>query len=324
MRLHSLELQAFGPYATLQRIDFDRLAGGGLFLLEGPTGAGKTTILDAITFALYGGLAGQDSAADRLHSDFADPETEPMVRLEFSIAGVRYLITRVPEHQRLKRRGHGYTTEPMRVHLQRQQDCRWVSVSSNKAEVGDLVTTVVGLNLAQFTQVMLLPQGEFARFLRSDDDTRRALLTKLFGTQLYDKITAELDRLRADALRARQHADAEVATAVSAAAEAAGLDADSRAELIVMAAADRAVRFKQVSDELAARIAVTAARSNWRQRRWREPRPPRRRRPTAPRERRACGPRWSGWPGMRPIARSTRRGRPRSTQPVEPNRSDPC
>ncbi len=79
MRLHSLELQAFGPYATLQRIDFDRLAGGGLFLLEGPTGAGKTTILDAITFALYGGLAGQDSAADRLHSDFADPETEPMV-----------------------------------------------------------------------------------------------------------------------------------------------------------------------------------------------------------------------------------------------------
>ncbi|HEY3905188.1 MAG TPA: AAA family ATPase [Streptosporangiaceae bacterium] len=259
MRLHSLELQAFGPYATLQRIDFDRLAGGGLFLLEGPTGAGKTTILDAITFALYGGLAGQDSAADRLHSDFADPETEPMVRLEFSIAGVRYLITRVPEHQRLKRRGHGYTTEPMRVHLQRQQGCRWVSVSSNKAEVGDLATTVVGLNLAQFTQVMLLPQGEFARFLRSDDDTRRALLTKLFGTQLYDKVTAELDRLRADALRARQHADAEVATAVSAAAEAAGLDVDSRAELIVMAVADRAVRFKQESDELAGRIAVTGS-----------------------------------------------------------------
>ncbi len=259
MRLHSLELQAFGPYATLQRIDFDRLAGGGLFLLEGPTGAGKTTILDAITFALYGGLAGQDSAADRLHSDFADPQTEPMVQLEFSVAGVRYLITRVPEHQRLKRRGHGYTTESMRVHLQRQHDCRWVSVSSNKAEVGDLITTVVGLNLAQFTQVMLLPQGEFARFLRSDDDTRRALLTKLFGTQLYDKITAELDRRRAEALRARQQADAEVATAVSAAAEAAGLDADSRAELIVMAAADRTVRFKQVGDELAARIAVTGS-----------------------------------------------------------------
>ena len=75
MRLHSLDLQAFGPFATPQRVDFDRLAGGGLFLLEGPTGAGKTTVLDAITFALYGGLAGEDAAEDRLHSHFASPES---------------------------------------------------------------------------------------------------------------------------------------------------------------------------------------------------------------------------------------------------------
>src|SRR5260370_5854159 len=155
MRLHSLELQAFGPYATAQGVDFDRLSSGGLFLLEGPTGAGKTTILDAITFALYGGLAGSDAADDRLHSDFADPELEPLVRLEFSLAGVRYLVTRVPEHQRLKRRGHGYTTEPMRVHLQRRQDGRadpggrplgtprGVSLSSNQAQGGDLVNTAL-------------------------------------------------------------------------------------------------------------------------------------------------------------------------------------
>lgn len=259
MRLHSLELAAFGPYATAQRIDFDRLCRSGLFLLEGPTGAGKTTILDAITFALYGGLAGQDSGDDRLHSDFAEPDVEPMVRLEYSLGETRYLITRVPEHQRLKRRGHGYTVEPMRVHLQRMAEGRWVSVSSNKAEVGDAVTTVVGLNLAQFTQVMLLPQGEFARFLRSDDDTRRALLTKLFGTQLYDKITSELDRRRADAQRARQRADSEVDTAVSAAAEAAGLDADLRGELIAVSPADRALRFKLVADELADRVAITTA-----------------------------------------------------------------
>src|SRR5580698_2894031 len=102
MRLHNLELQAFGPYARRQQIDFDRLAGGGLFLLEGPTGAGKTTILDAVTFALYGGLAGQDGGEDRLHSDFADPDTEPLVRLEFSVSGVRYQVTRTPEHERRK------------------------------------------------------------------------------------------------------------------------------------------------------------------------------------------------------------------------------
>jgi exonuclease SbcC len=258
MRLHSLELAAFGPYATAQRIDFDRLCRSGLFLLEGPTGAGKTTSLDAITFALYGGLAGQDSADDRLHSDFAEPDIEPMARLDYSVGATRYLITRVPEHQRLKRRGLGYTVEPTRVHLQRMSGGRWISVSSNKAEVGDAVTTAVGLNLAQFTQVMLLPQGEFTRFLRSDDDTRRALLTKLFGTQLYDKITTELDRRRADAQRARQRANSEVDTAVSAAAEAAGLDAGLRGELIAASSADRAVRFKQVGDELADRVAITA------------------------------------------------------------------
>ncbi|HUD39076.1 MAG TPA: AAA family ATPase [Streptosporangiaceae bacterium] len=257
MRLHSLELQAFGPYARPQHIDFDQLARGGLFLLEGPTGAGKTTILDAITFALYGGLAGQDAADDRLHSDFADPDIEPLVRLEFSLRGVRYQVSRVPEHQRRKRRGNGFTTEAMRVHLRRLQAGQWVSVSANKAEVGEAITTAVGLNRAQFTQVMLLPQGEFARFLRSDDDARRALLTKLFGTELYDKVTAELDRRRAEAMRARQQADADVGTAVSAAAEAAGLEVELRHELIVASPADRAVRFKQIGDEIAELAAVS-------------------------------------------------------------------
>lgn len=257
MRLHRLELCAFGPYALPQLIDFDRLASGGLFLLEGPTGAGKTTILDAITFALYGGLAGTDSDQDRLHSDFADPQAEPSVRLEFSLEGVRYELTRVPEHRRLKRRGDGYTVEHARVHLQRWQDGRWVSLSHSKAEVGEIVTTAIGLNLAQFTQVMLLPQGEFARFLRADDDTRRALLTKLFGTQLYDAITAELDRRRAQAVRDRQRAEVEVGTAVSAAAEAAGLDSGQRAELIGLPAAERVIRLKQLDDELAERLAIT-------------------------------------------------------------------
>lgn len=265
MRLHSLELQAFGPFATRQRVDFDRLCGGGLFLLEGPTGAGKTTVLDAITFALYGGLAGTESGEDRLHSDFADPDLEPSVTLEFSVRGVRYQVTRVPAHQRRKRRGDGYTVAAMRVHLRRgepglrgdsggsspRSQHRWVTLSANKAEVGDLITTAVGLNRAQFSQVMLLPQGEFARFLRCDDDARRAVLTKLFGAELYDAITAELDSRRSAAVRARQRAQAEVASAVSAAAEAAGLDASARGELLSLPASDRGVRFKQVSDELA-------------------------------------------------------------------------
>ncbi|MGH3399456.1 MAG: AAA family ATPase, partial [Streptosporangiaceae bacterium] len=111
MRLHVLELTAIGPYAAPQRIDFDRLASSGLFLLEGPTGGGKTTILDAITFALYGGLSGEGSGRDRLHSDFADPAAEPSVTLEFSVRGDRYLIHRVPEYERPKKRGDGFTQQ---------------------------------------------------------------------------------------------------------------------------------------------------------------------------------------------------------------------
>ncbi|HKR72202.1 MAG TPA: SMC family ATPase, partial [Streptosporangiaceae bacterium] len=258
MRLHTLDLQAFGPFATPQRIDFDRLASGGLFLLEGPTGAGKTTVLDAITFALYGGLAGEDAGEDRLHSHFARPDVEPSVTMEFSLRGIRYRITRAPEHRRPKRRGHGFTTEAMRVYLERRDGTSWATMSANKAEVGDLIDQIVGLNRTQFTQVMLLPQGEFARFLRSDDDARRAVLTKLFGTELYDQITAELDRRRAAAIRARQVAGAEIAASVSAAAEAAGLDAPARGELIGMESGPRASALRQRRDDLAAALARSA------------------------------------------------------------------
>src|SRR6266704_2012595 len=234
MRLHSLRLQAFGPYATAQHVDFDLLARSGLFLLEGPTGAVKTAILDAITFALYGGLSADSSGADRLHSDFAAPGVEPSVTCEFSLGDTRYRISRVPEHQRPKRRGQGYTTQPSQVHLQRHVPARgddppgppavggsWGSLSSNKAEAGDLITEFVGLNREQFTQVMLLPQGEFAKFLRCGDDARRTVLTKLFGTQLYDRITDEL---------AANSAVTGEGLEVAVAAAAAALKADEQAK----------------------------------------------------------------------------------------------
>ncbi|HMH94909.1 MAG TPA: AAA family ATPase, partial [Streptosporangiaceae bacterium] len=258
MRLHSLELTAFGPYAQVQRIDFGRLSSSGLFLLEGPTGSGKTTILDAITFALYGGLAGDESTEDRLRSHFAAPDAEPSVSLEFSVRGVRHRLTRVPEHRRPKRRGDGFTTEAAHVHLQRHEGGRWVSLSANKAEAGEMITELVGLNRAQFTQVMLLPQGQFAKFLQAADDERRVLLSKLFGTQLYDRITAELDRRRAAAIRQRQDAEAAIDAATSAAAEAAGLDAEARASLLELPGPERATRLKQVAADLAQTAAVSA------------------------------------------------------------------
>ncbi len=259
MRLHRLRLEAFGPYAAAQDIDFGRLARSGLFLLEGPTGAGKTTILDAITFALYGGLASEGAGTDRLRSHFAAPGAEPSVTLEFSLRGLAYRICRVPEHQRPKKRGDGFTTGAARVHLERSDGGRWVSLSANKAEAGELVTELVGLNRAQFTQVMLLPQGEFAKFLAAGDDDRRVLLTRLFGTGLYDAITAELDRRRADAVRDQAAAQGAITAAVSAAAEAAGLDAAARDELLDLPRSERVIRLKELAEELAATGTVTGA-----------------------------------------------------------------
>jgi exonuclease SbcC len=120
MRLHELRLEAFGPFAGEQVIDFARLGAGGLFLLDGPTGAGKTSVLDAITFALYG--PGDRGGDGRLHSQFAPPGVAPRVSLEFSLRGVAQRITRSPEFARPKRRGDGTTLEPARVHLERWDD----------------------------------------------------------------------------------------------------------------------------------------------------------------------------------------------------------
>ena len=257
MRLHTLRLAAFGPYATEQVIDFGRLTHGGLFLLEGPTGAGKSTILDAVTFALYGGLAGEAPADDRLRSHFAAPDAQTEVVLEFSLRGVRYKVTRGPEYRRPKKRGEGFTTEASRVHLQRREGTGWASLSHNKAEAGEMIADAVGLTREQFTQVILLPQGEFARFLRSSDDVRRALLTKLFGTGLYDRVTAELDRRRYEASQARAEAEQKIATAVSVAGEAAGLDADGRAELRATSRAERETLLEGLAATLAGTVATT-------------------------------------------------------------------
>ncbi|HMH91617.1 MAG TPA: SMC family ATPase [Streptosporangiaceae bacterium] len=264
MRLHTLELQAIGPYATPQRIDFEALTASGLFLLEGPTGAGKTTILDAITFVLYGERSRDDRNedgphADRLHSHFAAPGLEPSVTLEVSLRGTRYRVRRTPEYQRPKRRGAGFVTEAARVHLERLEAGGWTSLSANKAEAGEAIRDAIGLTQAQFTQVMLLRQGEFAKFLRSSGDDRQKLLTALFGTQLYDRITDELGSRRTDATRAREAAQRQIAAAAAAAAEAAGLDEAARDELLALSQGERAARLAEVTAQVAADSATARA-----------------------------------------------------------------
>ncbi len=186
MRLHRLELAAFGPYPGHEVVDFDRLGSDGLFLLHGDTGAGKTTLLDAVAFALFGAVPGMRDQAKRLRCDYAEPHVVTEVRLELSVRGHRLRLMRSPEYLREKKRGGGTTKQHAKASL------TWVGTApSGHApdgltridEVGRTVERLLGMSKDQFFQVVLLPQGEFARFLCAETAEREKLLEKLFGTQ---------------------------------------------------------------------------------------------------------------------------------------------
>ncbi|MBF6238376.1 SMC family ATPase [Nocardia otitidiscaviarum] len=198
MRLHRLELTAFGPFAETTVVDFDVLGADGLFLLHGQTGAGKTTVLDAIAFALYGRVPGARGESKRLHSDHADEQTPPRVVLEATLGGRRLRLTRSPEFQRPKKRGTGWVTAQASATLE-WLDGRGLNLS-RIPDIGDEVVRLLGMSADQFFQVVLLPQGDFARFLRADNEDREKLLEKLFDTERFG--TAEqwlIDKRRASA-----------------------------------------------------------------------------------------------------------------------------
>ncbi|MBG6223547.1 exonuclease SbcC [Arthrobacter sp. CAN_A2] len=194
MRLHHLEIQAFGPFADRQSVDFDALSAQGLFLLNGPTGAGKSSVLDAVCFALYGSVPGARQAAKRLRSDHAAESVAPEVSLEFSVSDRRFRVERSPAWDRPSRRGSGTTTEQARTLLSERIGSDWVQKSARNDEAGLELQSLLGMDKEQFTKVVMLPQGEFAAFLRADAKPRRELLQRLFSTARFE----DLERLFAD------------------------------------------------------------------------------------------------------------------------------
>jgi exonuclease SbcC len=197
MRPHCLELEAFGPYAEPTRVDFDPLAREGLFLIHGSTGAGKTFLLDALCFALYGEVTGERSVKG-LRSDHAPPGMVPRVALEFSAAGGRWRVERQPACDVPRVRGEGTTSRPARAALWRCRDgqpwdSREAPIAGNVTDVGREVVNLLGLEAAQFRQVILLPQGRFAEVLRAGPDQREALLRTLFDTGLYERASLWLE-----------------------------------------------------------------------------------------------------------------------------------
>src|SRR5699024_4325727 len=185
MRLHSLTLQAFGPLAGTERIDFDRLSAGGLFLIHGPTGAGQTSVLDAVGCALYGRVPGARQNARSPKSDHAPQDRVPEVTLEFTCRGRRVHIRRRPRWERPKKRGTGTKVENTKVVVTELIDGTWAGVTTRMDEAGQFIGDLLGLTLDQFCQVAMLPQGDFARFLRARSDERRQSLERIFHTGVF-------------------------------------------------------------------------------------------------------------------------------------------
>lgn len=202
MRLHRLVLAAFGPFPHRVELDLDAVAADGIFLVHGATGAGKTSLLDAVCFALYGAVPGSRPGGRSLRSDHAERAAVPFVELEFS-AGVRRLrVRRSPEHLRPKRRGDGETTVAASATVQEWVGGSWVPLAGGAQDVGLVVKDVVGLGLEQFAKVVLLPQGDFAAFLKASAEQRREVLERLFDVTRFTDIEAWLAQARRDGAEA--------------------------------------------------------------------------------------------------------------------------
>lgn len=216
MRIHRLNIQAFGPFAGTEEINFDELAEGGLFLLDGPTGAGKSSILDAICYALYGSLPGSRSGSREIRSDHAPAGLAPEVSCELTIGDRRFEVTRSPAWMRPAKRGKNKTTQQQASSLLREfTGAGWNELSTRNDEVGQLLRGQLGLDRDQFTKVVMLPQGGFADFLRAKGTDREALLANLFDTSDYARIEDEFaarlaaERKKTEALEARLSANEE-------------------------------------------------------------------------------------------------------------------
>ncbi|MGH3379564.1 MAG: AAA family ATPase [Actinoallomurus sp.] len=201
MRLHELTITAFGPYAGTETVDFEALSGAGLFLINGPTGAGKTSVLDAVCFALYGRVPSVRNDAKDLRSQHAPPDRAPEVVLDVTIRGRRFKVTRSPKWERPKLRGAGTTEQKGKVLLQEWRGGAWETWSTRYEEAGHLVADVLGMSAEQFCQVVLLPQGDFATFLRAGAEERRGVLEKLFATEVFAQVETWLLDHRRDTAR---------------------------------------------------------------------------------------------------------------------------
>ena len=189
MRPVKLTIQAFGPYARKNILDFDKLGTGGLYLVTGDTGAGKTTIFDAITYALYGEASGKYRKSEMFRSKYADGSTDTFVELEFSLKGKSYVVKRIPRYERPKVRGEGTTLQNESAEL-KLPDGR---ILSKTTEVTKEIEEILGVTKEQFTQIAMIAQGDFLKLLLASTEERIGIFRQIFGTEKFEILQRQIN-----------------------------------------------------------------------------------------------------------------------------------
>ncbi len=190
MRPIKLTMSAFGPYAGVEEIDFTKLQGKNIFVISGPTGAGKTTIFDAISYAIYGEASGSDRKQENFRSDFASDDVLTYVELIFELHGKNYYVKRIPNQKKKKARGTGYTDQKSDAEF---KDIAEGKILSGIKDVDIKVNEVMGINYKQFKQLVMLPQGEFKELLIADSKSKGEILGKIFSTDEFLKVQYKLE-----------------------------------------------------------------------------------------------------------------------------------
>ena len=188
MKPISLTIEAFGPYRDSVTLDFNELQNHSMFLISGPTGAGKTSILDAMVYALYGEPSGEVRKTDAIRSDFAEPQHMTRVDFSFAIGEARYRVERLPKQLVAKKRGTGMREQNASATVYEMQDDEWIVIATSAAAIRDTIQRIIGFRKDQFLQVVLLPQGEFRKLLVASTSEREELLHTLFRTELYRRL----------------------------------------------------------------------------------------------------------------------------------------
>ena len=192
MKPISLTIEAFGPYRDSVTLDFSQLENHSMFLISGPTGAGKTSILDAMVYALYGEPSGEVRKTDAIRSDFAEPKRMTRVDFSFAIGDAQYRVERLPKQMVAKKRGTGMREQNASATVYEMKDGEWKVIATSAAAIRDTIQRIIGFRKDQFLQVVLLPQGEFRKLLVASTNEREELLHTLFRTELYRKLQEAL------------------------------------------------------------------------------------------------------------------------------------